>query len=202
MVIPSILLSKDDGDNFLSVMENTQETIQISMSFHFLEESYVARMMFLLQVDNYDSYQLVSNFEKYIELLKNNMKFSVHYKVFKNTPLDSSGYVNTESPESTKGVVYIERNYYFVVKNDSFEKSEPLFFETLRQICLYYVSDNHYFQYMRQIANKCFSGPDPRGNMNPVSDFTGCTHEIYETQIHNPNPKIHQVEVTKGYGHL
>ena len=187
------MLSKDDGDNFLAVMENTQETVQISMSFHFLEESFVADMMFLLQVDNYDSYQLITNFEKYIELLKNNMKFRVHYKVFKNTPLSSSGYINTDDPNSLKNVVYLGRNYYFVVKNNSFEKDEPLFFETLKQICLYYINDNAYFNYMREIGSQCFDGPDAKGNNNPVNNFTDCTHNFYDSMIEGKDKKVDEV---------
>lgn len=174
-------------------MEDTQETVQISMSFHFLDESYVANMMFLLQVDNYDSYQLVSNFEKYIELLKNNMEFKVHYKVFKNTPLDSSGYINTDNPDATKGVIYVGSNYYFVVKNNSFEKDETLFFETLKQICLYTINDEAYFNYMREIGSQCFSGPDIKGNYNPADKFTDCTHNLYESMIEGKNKSLDDV---------
>lgn len=171
-------------------MDNTQETVQISMSFHFLEESYVAKMMFLLQVDNYDSYQLISNFEKYIELLKNNMKFRVHYKVFKNTPLDSNGFISTDYPDKNSEVVYIGKNYYFVVKNNSFQKDKSLFFETLRQICLYYVSEDGYFKYMKEIYLKCFSGPDASGNFNPVNSFTECTFNLYKSMVQGKNEKI------------
>lgn len=171
-------------------MENTQEIVQISMSFHFLEESYVAKMMFLLQVDNYDSYLLVSNFEKYIELLKNNMKFRVHYKVFKNTPLDSNGYVSSEDQSGNSEVVYIGKNYYFVVKNNSFEKDQSLFYETLRQICLYYNSEDGYFKYMREITLKCFDGPNEKGNYNPVNSFTECTYNLYKSMIQGKSTKI------------
>jgi hypothetical protein len=180
-------------------MNNTQEIVQISMSFHFLEESYVAKMVFLLQVDNYDSYKLVNDFEKYIELLKNSMDFKVHYKVFKNTPLDSSGYVSTEDPSTKKNVVYIGNNYYFVVKNNSFEKSDALFFETLRQICLYENSENGYFNYMKEIGRTCFQGPDPKGNFDAVQDFTGCTDNIYNSIIQGKNEQTDKVseELTK-----
>ena len=193
MTIPSILLSKDDGDNFLSIMDNTQEVVQISMSFHFLEESFVAKMVFLLQVDNYDSYNLINNFEKYIELLRKNMNFRVHYKVFKNTPLDSSGYISTEDPSTKKNVVYIGRNYYFVVKNDTFEKSEPLFYETLRQMCLYEVSENGYFNYMKEISRNCFEGPDRKGNFNPKAKFTDCTEDLYKSMIQGKDAQVDKV---------
>lgn len=174
-------------------MDNTQEVVQISMSFHFLEESYVAKMVFLLQVDNYDSYKLVSDFEKYIELLKNSMNFKVHYKVFKNTPLDSAGYVSTDDPSTKKNVVYIGNNYYFVVKNDTFEKSDALFFETLRQICLYEVSESAYFNYVKKIGRDCFQGPDPKGNFNPKNDFTGCTDNIFNSIIAGKSKEIDKV---------
>lgn len=193
MTIPSILLSKDDGDNFLSIMDNTQEVVQISMSFHFLEESYVAKMVFLLQVDNYDSYKLVHDFEKYIQLLKNSMNFRVHYKVFKNTPLDASGYVSAEDPSTKKSVVYVGRNYYFVVENDTFTKSEPLFYETLRQICLYEASENGYFEYMKQIWSSCFEGPDAKGNFRAVAHFTDCTGDLYNSLIKGKDAQTDKV---------
>lgn len=186
-------MSKDDGDNFLSIMDNTQEVVQISMSFHFLEESFVAKMVFLLQVDNYDSYNLINNFEKYIELLRKNMNFRVHYKVFKNTPLDSSGYISTEDPSTKKNVVYIGRNYYFVVKNDTFEKSEPLFYETLRQMCLYEVSENGYFNYMKEISRNCFEGPDRKGNFNPKAKFTDCSEDLYKSMIQGKDAQVDKV---------
>lgn len=65
----------------------------MSLSFHFIEESYIAKMKFLLQVDNYDSYQLVTSFQAYQKLLSENLNLKVHYKIFKNAPLNEYGYI-------------------------------------------------------------------------------------------------------------
>lgn len=176
-------------------MDNTEDTVQISMSFHFLQESFIAKMMFLLQVDNYESYKLVGSFEKYIELLNNNMSFKVHYKVFKNTPLNSMGYVSNNDPGATKNVTYVDSSYYFVVKNNTFEKDQGLFLETLRQMCMYSSSQQNYFNYMREITNKCFLGPNEVGNFEPVKDFVGCTDDIYDSMIYKKNKNLDRVNL-------
>jgi hypothetical protein len=181
-------LSKEDGDNFMSVMDNTEDQVQISMSFHFLQESFIAKMMFLLQVDNYDSYKLLNSFKEYIALLQNDMSFKVHYKVFKNTPLDSSGYISNNNAQAIKNVTYIGSNYYFVVRDNSFDKNEMLFLETLRQMCINSVSQALYFDYMKTLQENCFEGPDQDGNFNPLKDFTDCTGKIYSDLVEGKNP--------------
>lgn len=172
----------------MSVMDNTEDKIQISMSFHFLKESFIAKMMFMLQVDNYDSYKLTNNFKEYIALLQNDMSFKVHYKVFKNTPLNSSGYIANNDVQATKNVTYIGSNYYFVVKDNTFEKNEKLFLETLRQMCINTLSQSIYFDYMQRIQQNCFEGPDKDGNFNAVNDFTSCTDEIYSNLVEHKEP--------------
>ena len=173
-------------------MENTEDKVQISMSFHFLQESFIAKMMFMLQVDNYDSYKLLNNFKGYINILENDMSFKVHYKVFKNTPLNSSGYVSNNDSQAMKGVTYVGNNFYFVVKDNTFEKQEDLFNESLRQMCLNYISGSLYFDYMGQMQKKCFEGPNPDGNFAPVSKFVECADNIYEDLVENTNKVKHR----------
>jgi hypothetical protein len=187
------LLSKEDGDRFLTVMENNSKSIQMSITFNLLEESDKAKTVFLLQPDNFDSYELLVNFENYMKSLKNSIEFKVHYKVFRNMPLDDEGNPTDADPSSMSDVIFIDDDFYFVVKNNSFEKSRSLFFESLKQMCLYYASETIYFNYMKLVRLKCFEGPDQLGNYNPVHHFMQCTQGIYGSMIKGKDPTFDTV---------
>ena len=174
-------------------MENTEDNVQISMSFQFLKESITAKTVFLLQPDSHTSYQLISDFQKFNSILKQNIDFKVHYKIFKNTPLDDFGRIDSQNPDPTKDVTYIGDDYFFVVQNDSFKKDKGLFLETIKQICLFYFAEDQYFRYMNAIKLNCFIGPDTEGNFRPIKDFIGCTEEQYNTLVDKKTKSVDDV---------
>lgn len=178
-------------------MENSGESIQLSMTFEMLGESSQAKVVFLLQPDNPESYDLVADFKSYMDLLGDNIRFKIHYKIFRNMALDDLGLSTQADPSTMPQVVFIDDDYYFVVKNNSFEKSRSLFFESLKQMCLYFASEPTYTNYMKTVHKKCFLKRDASGNLIPVSHFMQCTHDIYGATIKGNDPKFDEVRLTR-----
>lgn len=162
-----------------------------------LGESSQAKMVFLLQPDNSESYDLLANFETYMKLLGDNIRFKIHYKIFRNMAIDDLGLQTNEDPNSMPEVVFIDDDFYFVVKNNSFQKSRSLFFESLKQMCLYFASEPIYFNYMKMVRKKCFENADTFGNFNPVGHFMECTRSIYGSTIKGNDPKFDEVGITR-----
>ena len=167
------------------------------MSFPFLEESSRAKTIFLLQVDNFESYQVLKDFKKYVPLLGKKMQFKVHYKVFKNILLDDEGLPSLEDPTSMSNLLFIDEDFYFVVKNNSFEKSRSLLMESLKQMCIHFADEDIYFKYMNEVRNRCFEGPNHNGNYIPVGHFMGCTQGIYGSMIKGKNIKFDEVNIIR-----
>ena len=183
-------MAKEDGDNFVSVMDNSGETIQLSVSFPFLEESARAKTVFLLQVDNFESYQILENFKKYIPLMGKKMEFKVHYKIYKNMVLNDEGSRSDEDPSSMSDILFVDQDFYFVLKDNSFEKSRSLLMESLKQMCIHFADEEIFFKYMNEVRNRCFEGPNSDGNFVPVGHFMGCTQGIYGSMIKGKNNKF------------
>ena len=150
-------------------------------------------MKFLLQVDNYDSYLLATNFRQYQTLLAQHLNLRIHYKIFKNAPLNQYGYIDQGNPNATKDVTYIGKDYYFVVKHNTFEKTPGLFGQSLRQMCLFYISQPNYYAFMELARDSCFEGPDSDGNFKAVNDFTACLDNLYQAQISNKSSTLDEV---------
>jgi hypothetical protein len=197
VTIPSILIPKDDGDNFLSVLKDPERQIQLSMAFPLLTETTIVKTLFLLQVDNFNSYQLLADFEKYIYLLKNDLKFEVHYRVYKNTPLDENGDKTDEDPSTMPEVVLSDDDYYFVLQDGTFHKDHLLFYESLKQLCLHYSNREIYFNYMKHVRQKCFVGPDEEGNFKALKAFMSCTQGIYGSLIKGNDKELDEVNLIR-----
>lgn len=171
-------------------MENSNEDIQVSVSFPFLEESARAKTVFLLQVDNFESYQILENFKKYIPLMGKKMEFKVHYKIYKNMMMNDIGIKSDQDPASMSDILFVDQDFYFVLKDNSFEKSRSLLMESLKQMCIHFADEEIYFNYMNEVRNRCFEGPNPKGNFTPVGHFMGCTQGIYGSMIKGKNLKF------------
>jgi hypothetical protein len=89
--VPSILVQKEDSDNFRKILENQENSEILSLAIHFplVKANDVANIRMILQVDDFRSYDSLLAFHKYREMFRERMNFSVHYKVFKN-PKDST----------------------------------------------------------------------------------------------------------------
>ena len=174
-------------------MENSGQSLQLSMTFPLLGESSQAKLVFLLQPDNFDSYELIANFEPFLRLLGYSIRFKIHYKIFRNMIIDDIGQPTEADPSTFPDVVFIDDDFYFVVRNNSFEKSRSLFFESLKQMCLYYASEDIYYNYMKRVRNDCFKPADALGNFNPVENFMLCTRGIYGATIKGRDPKFDEV---------
>jgi hypothetical protein len=109
-------------------------------------------------------------------------------------PLDDNGSPTDADPSTMDDIVFIDDDFYFVVKNNSFKKSRLLFLESLKQMCLNYASEDIYFNYIKEIRSKCFEGPDNLGNYHPVSRFIDCTQGIYNSMIKGKDPKLDAVK--------
>ena len=190
------MIPKTDGDNFVSAMEHMQIPIRLSMTFDFVQPTTLADVAFLLQVDNFDSYQLIADFEPFYPKLRRDINLILHYKIYKNLMIDDKGEPSKKDPFGVPGVVILDEDFYFVVKNHSFEKQKYLFDESLKQMCMYYLNEQYFFNYMKIVRNRCFIGPDKFGNFAPISTFDGCLRGVYRSMIKGSDANFDEVRVT------
>lgn len=138
----------------------------------------------MIQVDDYYSYDALPHISNLLSAFPENLNLRIHYKIYKNIPLDSNGKVDSKNPDSGNGEVHIDNDYYFVLKNGSFEKSNDLFLESVFQMCLFNVSPKNYFRYMEKVKAKCFGGLEANGTPKAVYRFADCASGLHKTYSH------------------
>ena len=102
-------------------------------------------------------------------------------------------YPDQGNPRAKENVTNIGKDFYFVVKHNTFEKSPQLFTQSMRQMCLFYISQPSYYAYMGLAKKSCFEGPDSEGNYTAAPEFSICLDNIYDSQITNKNSALDEV---------
>lgn len=119
----------------------------------------------ILQVDDFRSYDSVIAFHKYKKIFKENMLYSIHYKVFKNVQS------NFSPSDCTSGPVK------FCVQGTTNKRNLGLLQETVRQMCLYQNDWDEFIGYFTNIRNECFIGEEIK------DDFKSCSKTVFEKTV-------------------
>ena len=176
--IPSVLISKADSDNFLGVIEapnanrpheSGSGVLELAVYFDLVKSHSVSNVKLILQVDDYRSYDVISDFLANIKSFESYIDLKILFKVFFNA-----------------GVFFLEEDC-IKVGNDSFcvaksfgndKKDLGLIEETMKQLCLKNHDLKAFIGYSRRVRKQCF-GDDRQ----VVSDFKACTGRVYEAEV-------------------
>jgi hypothetical protein len=164
--IPSILINKEDAENFKRVLESdTDKEISLAVNFQLVKRTDRSNIKMILQTDDYRSYEAVTQLKNYYKSFEKYMELTIHYKIFKNLPL-------VFDPQNC-----VEIDALYCVLNTSGKKDANLLQETLKQICLFNDDFDKYIYYMDSVRRNCF---DASQTIN--DSFSTCTKGIFESQ--------------------
>ena len=169
ITVPSILVSKRDSDNFLSVLNDfnsSDRVITLAINFALNKRSDKAHMKMILQVDDFRSYDTVLSFHPYHLKFFDNIDLKLHYKIFKNLP-----FLFEKENCLERG-----NDVYCTIRSAPSERVSGLFNETVRQICALESNYAFYIAYIGEVRRKCFNA---KGQVLAESGFANCTGQAF-----------------------
>ena len=186
--IPSLLLSKIDGDQIRTAIE-LQETqreseaygnpIELGIHFDLNKSNSPAKIRIILQVDDPQSYDLISQFYEYYKTFKHIIDLKIHFKLFLNADLP---FKNDECIKSGKDT-------FCILKSNGDTKEVPgLISETVKQMCLNNLDFTAFVEYSRKLRVQCFT---PESEI--VSNFQECVNDLFQEQV----PKEFKTRMTE-----
>lgn len=172
--IPSILVSKYDGDNIKIAMdmhditnpaEGYKHPVELAVHFDLQKSNHPTILRFILQVDDPQSYELVRDFADNYRNFRSIIDLHVHFKLFMNPDL----------PFKTDECLMSGLDTYCISRNPADPRDVPgLISETIRQMCL----NNHDFwrfaSYSSSVRKQCF-----QVDGLPTSTFQDCTNTLF-----------------------
>lgn len=176
--IPSALVAKADSDNFLAAMDapansRPQELgggrVELAMHFDLVKAHGESNVRIILQVDDFRSYDLLSDFYKSYPSFKSFINLKIHFKIFFN-----AGFYFSDDD-----CIKVNADAFCVAKSFGNEKHDlGLPAETLKQLCLKNHDPELYLAYARAVRASCFD--DAR---QVVPDFKDCTRRVFESAV-------------------
>jgi hypothetical protein len=158
--IPSILISKEDGDILKKYLKKSQE-IKIDLYFPVPETSGKVSFQIFFNSAHKQIYNLMSNYsELYYDELKDWVDFIPHY-----ISHSISGYPNTEIDEELKKHCLHKGKYCALPREDlNITHGKQILLENIRQKCIYTIAHNSsdptleekkYWQYISLFNKQC-----------------------------------------------
>lgn len=171
--IAAVLITKHDADAIRDVIvaeqakpEGMSSPVELAIFFDLVKTNSKASLKFILQVDDFRSYDLLINYARAVGSIRNFIKLAIHFKVFINAAqfLDKDDCLSSGT------------NSYCVFKSFGNNKTDlGLVNETIRQLCLSTVDTTSLITYVTAVRQKCF---DAKGSV--LDAFKTCTQEVYE----------------------
>lgn len=172
--IPSLLLSKVDGDQVKTAIElheanANQEAykrpVELSVHFELTRSDRAVDLRFILQVDDPQSYELITDFAEYHRSFSPIIRLKIHHKLFMNADLS---FKNDEC-------VMSGLDTYCIVRSFGDTREIPgLITETIRQMCLSSHDFTKFAGYASKVRTACFDSEN-----RILSNFQDCANEIY-----------------------
>ena len=175
--IPSILIGREDLENFKRVFDSNNDkerAITMAVNFNLVKKSDLSSVKMILQVDDFRSYDSVASFSGYYKPFQKYMDLTIHYKIFKNLPLiyDAENCIEKDA-------------LYCIMNTNPGKKNLGLLKETMKQICLFENGFEEYVKYMKKVRSSCFDG---EGNIQ--NNFKNCTTDIFESMFNTDKKNI------------
>lgn len=177
--IPSVLISKEDGDNFKAAIDapngnrphegSSSGLVELAIHFDLIKIHNLANIRIILQVDDYRSYDLISDFINMYPKFKDIINLKIHLKIF----------LNANVPFQADDCITVDKDTFCVSKTMGNDKPNlALIDETVKQLCLKNQDLSIFIDYSRQIRKDCFD--DDR---QVVSDFKGCNQRVFNERV-------------------
>ncbi len=166
--IPSVLIPLEDASNFLKVIDqNSKENIELAISFDLIQQRKQSELKLILAVDDYRSYDFLTDFYTIYLKFQKSMIFSVHIKMVRKK--DSSDETDCLG----------DKGKFFCVTNLSKvnNKNSNLSLESMRQICIKDYSFPNYIDYLKEVRKSCFN------DILVVNDFFECTTKVFSSKL-------------------
>lgn len=172
--IPTVFISKNDGEFLMEKQMNSSLPLEINMSFQ-LEKSHSVNYTFWLTSSQPQSFHLVSSFEEFFYKLdgrgtKNaNVSFEAHY-----TGLFHCKFCNftdyTYFPDNC-----ISGGRYCSAYPEGMNSSFGIYYvlEDLREICVYRANKLAWWKYLSKFSKKCLKEKMP-------NEYEACSLEILQ----------------------
>lgn len=161
--IPMLFLSKNDATNFSAVL-NSDRKITMAVNFDLVKVDEVVEFLTVIQVDDFRTYDFVTNFYPIFKKLKDHINLKIRYKIVSDPNIKEHCIINGDN--------------YCVRDRDGIYRMD-LAKETLYQICLLNTDTglDEYIDYMSLVKKNCFKSTIPK------SEFANCLRDIYVKNI-------------------
>jgi hypothetical protein len=177
--IPSILISKEDGDNIKAAIDAPNGSrphegassglVELAIHFNLIKVHNQANIRIILQVDDYRSYDLITEFMSYYKKFSPIINLQVHFKIFMNTEVGLDG----------EDCISIDKDKFCVAKSFGNTKSDlSLINETVRQLCLNRLDRNAFVEYAKAVRANCFGA-----DRQVTDDFHACTERQWASYV-------------------
>ena len=184
--IPSILITKQESEDILVSLNKpamhsdigVNSSVEMAIHFELTKSDDLTFIKTIVAVDDFRSYDLLLQFEPYLDLFKSYLDFKVHFKLFFN----SKQFFGDDDCMGT------EEHHYCTSKsfgND--KKGLGLPQETLRQLCLKNFDYVLFIKYIRAVRQGCFN---KEGVIN--DNFKDCTQKTYDDLLSLENKALLQ----------
>lgn len=183
--IASILIGKTEASNIKNAVAMQQEKIgassppvELAIHFALVKSSSKVSLKFILQVDDYRSYDLVLAYMPLVGNLAKYISLHLHFKVFQNS----------EQFFSPNDCVTSDKKSYCVASSFGNSKENlNLIGETMRQMCLWQEDKAAFVKYIALVRQKCFDG---EGSL--LDSFKECTKGVFEDKVSKSTQKTVQ----------
>lgn len=177
--IPSILISKEDGDNFKAAIDAPNGNrphegastglVELAIHFNLIKIHNLANVRIILQADDYRSYDLITDFMDYYKNFRQIINLQIHFKIF----------LNAEVGFEADDCVVVDKDKFCVAKSFGNSKADlGLINETVRQLCLNRFSQALFIEYARGVRSSCFDV-----ERQVVDDFKVCTQRVWDEKV-------------------
>lgn len=177
--IPSVLISKEDGDNFKAAIDapngnrphegSSSGLVELAIHFDLIKIHSQANVRIILQVDDYRSYDLINDFLTVLPRFKDIINLKIHFKIFQNANV----------PFQSDDCVKVGDDTFCVSKSLGNDKPDlALINETVKQLCLKNHDLTLFSDYSKKVREDCFDT-----DRQVIKGFKSCVEKIWADKI-------------------
>lgn len=180
--IASILIGKSEASNIKNAVAMQQGKIgassppvELAIHFDLVKSSSKVSLKFILQVDDYRSYDLLMAYMPTVGGLAKYISLQLHFKVFQNS----------DQFFSPNDCVTSDKKTYCVASSFGNSKENlGLIGETMRQMCLWQEDKSSFIKYITSVRQKCF---DEKGSV--LDNFKECVKRSFDEKVSKSTQK-------------
>ncbi|CAD8171672.1 unnamed protein product [Paramecium octaurelia] len=149
--IPSILISKSDGEKILAFLSKSNSRYLIgSVEFKQNQTSNLTNVLFGFNIENKDTFKLINEFRPIYQELQGYLNFTIFYEVLRCLSCEAGNW-KTENQDCLGGGRYCQ----FDPNGVAFGTGSDVLREQLRQSCIWKYNSELWWSYMNHFTKKC-----------------------------------------------